>query len=141
MSAKPDLSRFTCAQQSHYQQALSEIRTGRKHTHWMWFIFPQLQGLGYSATSQYYAIRSLDEARAFLQDPYLGGNLREICQALLDLSSHDPLEVFGRPDDRKLCSSMTLFACADPQCELFEQVIAKYFGGRKDGRTLRMLGR
>lgn len=141
MSSKPDLFRFTSAHQSHYQQALSEIKGGRKYTHWMWFIFPQLQGLGHSATSQYYAIRDLEEARAFLQDPYLGGNLREICQALLKLDSSDALEIFGRPDDFKLRSSMTLFACADPQCELFEQVLAKYFGGRKDGRTLRMLGR
>lgn len=141
MSSQPDLFRFTSAHQSHYQQALSEIKGGRKYTHWMWFIFPQLQGLGHSATSQYYAIRDLEEARAFLQDPYLGGNLREICQALLKLDSSDALEIFGRPDDFKLRSSMTLFACADPQCELFEQVLAKYFGGRKDGRTLRMLGR
>ena len=109
MALQNDLYRFVSAQQTSYRQALAEIQNGRKVTHWMWFIFPQLQGLGHSATSQYYAIRSLDEARAYLQDPYLGGNLLEISRALLALDTNDPVQVFGRPDDRKLCSSMTLY--------------------------------
>ena len=140
MALQNDLYRFISAHQTSYRQALAEIQNGRKVTHWMWFIFPQLQGLGHSATSQYYAIRSLDEARAYLQDPYLGGNLLEISRALLALDTNDPVQVFGRPDDRKLCSSMTLFACASPECTVFSQVLQKYFGGRKDRRTLRMLG-
>ena len=140
MAHKNDLYRFISAQQTSYRQALAEIQNGRKVTHWMWFIFPQLQGLGHSATSQYYAIHDLEEARAYLQDPYLGGNLLEISRALLMLDTSDPVQVFGRPDDRKLRSSMTLFACAAPECMVFGQVLQKYFGGRKDRRTLRMLG-
>ena len=136
-----DLSRFTAAHQSDYATALAEIRNGCKTSHWMWYIFPQLKGLGRSSTSMYYGIDSIDEAITFLADPYLGGHLREITQALMELGQSDPTAIFGRPDDMKLRSCMTLFACAAPDETLFQDVIDWYFGGRMDNRTLRMLGR
>ena len=136
-----DLSRFTEAHQQSFETALAEIRTGWKRTHWMWYIFPQIQGLGFSETSKYYAIRDLDEAKAFLQDPYLGANLRIICMALLGLETNDPLKVFGRPDDMKLRSCMTLFAAASEEDDVFQKVLDKYFEGVPDKKTLKILGR
>lgn len=133
------LDRFITAQQRDFHTALSEIRSGRKESHWMWYIFPQLKGLGRSATAEYYGIQDIGEARAFLADPYLGANLRCITQALLVLNQTDPTAVLGWPDDMKLRSSMTLFACAAPDESLFRDVIGQYFGGNMDGRTLRML--
>lgn len=124
----------------YYQTALKEIQSGHKYSHWMWYIFPQIHGLGRSSTSQYYAIQSLDEARAFLEDPYLGKNLLEISQALLNLDTNNATEVFGRPDDMKIRSSMTLFSLVADADPVFQKVLDKYFGGRKDGRTLRILG-
>ena len=106
----------------------------------MWYIFPQIRGLGHSATSQYYAIHDLDEAAAFLHDPFLGGNLLEICHALLALNTSSAAEVFGWPDDMKLRSSMTLFALVPNADPVFQQVLDKYFGGKRDGRTLEILG-
>lgn len=124
-----------------YADALAEIRKGRKVSHWIWYIFPQLKGLGYSNMSRYYGIDGIGEARAYLADPVLRANLLEISGELLKLESCDPLAVMGSPDDKKLRSSMTLFAEAEPECEVFTQVLEKYFGGRKDGRTLGMLRR
>ena len=135
-----DLSRFTEAHRRSYRTALAEIQNGRKETHWMWYIFPQIQGLGYSPTAQYYAISSLDEAAAFLQDAYLGGNLQEISRALLFLSGDDPTEIFGSPDDLKLRSSMTLFSVVAGEDSVFQEVLEKYYDGRPDGRTLQILG-
>ena len=135
-----DLSRFTQAHKESYGTALREIRNGRKSTHWMWYIFPQILGLGWSETSQYYAIQSPDEARAFLEDPYLGGNLLEISRALLELKGNDPTEVFGTPDDMKLKSSMTLFAYVSEDGSVFHQVLEKYFNGNTDDRTLAIIG-
>lgn len=135
-----DLSRFVKAHKQSYQTALKEIQSGHKYSHWMWYIFPQIHGLGRSSTSQYYAIQSLDEARAFLEDPYLGKNLLEISQALLNLDTNNATEVFGRPDDMKIRSSMTLFSLVADADPVFQKVLDKYFGGRKDGRTLRILG-
>ena len=135
-----DLSRFVNAHKQLYQTALEEIKNGYKYSHWMWYIFPQIHGLGRSSTSQYYAIQSLDEARAFLEDPYLGKNLLEISQALLNLDTNNATEVFGRPDDMKLRSSMTLFSLVADADPVFQKVLDKYFDGRKDGRTLRVLG-
>ena len=135
-----DIFRFIEAHRRSYQSALTEIRSDRKISHWMWYIFPQVRGLGYSSTSQYYAIQSLDEAAAFLQDPYLGRNLREICHVLLSLGTNNATEVFGKPDDRKLKSSMTLFSLVEGADNVFQDVLNKYYDGKRDYRTLKILG-
>ncbi|MBR3749638.1 MAG: DUF1810 domain-containing protein [Firmicutes bacterium] len=136
-----DLSRFLEAQKNAYDTALREIRAGRKRSHWMWYIFPQIQGLGYSAMAQHYAIRDLGEAREYLQHPLLGPRLIEISEALLSLDESDPRRVMGSPDDLKLRSCMTLFQCAAPDQPVFGKVLDKFYGGRPDGRTLEMLNR
>ena len=136
----PDLTRFIEAHRQSYQSAISEVRNGRKTSHWMWYIFPQLLGLGHSPISRYYSIRDLDEAEAFLRNPYLGGNLLEICRALLALHTDDATAVFGKPDDMKLRSSMTLFSLVDGCDPVFREVLDKYFGGKRDLRTLELLG-
>ena len=136
-----DLSRFTIAHQSDFETALREIKSGKKRSHWMWYIFPQIYGLGYSYTSQYYAIQSLEEAKAFLVDPYLGSNLILICEVLIKLESNDVLEVFGSPDNMKLQSCMTLFSLADNGNSVFDKVLGKFFDGQPDHRTLTILGK
>ena len=133
-----DLQRFTKAQKEDFNLALEEIRSGRKRSHWMWYI--QIRGLGFSSMSAYYGIQSLEEAKDFLKDPYLGGNIKSICQALLELDTDDPHKVFGSPDDLKLLSSMTLFEEAEGKGGVFTKVIEKYYGGRRDQRTLELLG-
>lgn len=136
-----DLIRFLDAQNQLYLQALAEIRNGRKVTHWMWFIFPQIRGLGKSDTARFYAIKDKEEAEAFLRHPVLRKNLVEISTALLKhdgLSAHD---IFGSPDDVKLRSSMTLFANVAGADPVFGKVLDKYFGGRQDGLTLAQLER
>jgi uncharacterized protein (DUF1810 family) len=133
------LERFLIAQQNYFRTAMTQIQSGQKKSHWMWFIFPQIEGLGYSETSRYYAIQDLEEAKEFLADSTLGKNLIEISQALLDVSSDDATEVMGWPDDRKLKSSMTLFALAGPHQEVFQKVLDKYFHGEKDPKTLDIL--
>lgn len=135
-----EISRFMKAHQSDYQRALTEIKNGKKVSHWMWYIFPQLKGLGCSFTSEYYGIQDLDEAKAYLADPILGRHLIEICNALLSLDTNDATEVMGRPDDRKLKSSMTLFDAATESSDVFRLVLEKYYNGKKDYRTLEMLG-
>lgn len=142
MNDSVNLERFIKAQQNFgtYQTALSEIKNGHKETHWMWYIFPQMLGLGISSTSQYYAIHSLEEARAFLNDPYLGNNLAEISQALLGLESNNAYSIFGSPDDLKLRSSMTLFAVAAGEDSVFAKVLDKFFDGKYDAMTLKLLG-
>lgn len=135
------LERFIEPQEQDYEQALKEIRNGRKVSHWIWYIFPQLRGLGKSFMSDYYGIRDLDEAKAFLQDPYLGKHLQKISEALLNLDNDNATQIMGRPDDMKLKSSMTLFACADPENAVFEKVLEKFYNGHKDGRTLKMLSK
>ena len=137
---KEGLSRFRQPHQADYPRALTEIRNGRKADHWIWYIFPQLKGLGYSSMSDYYGIRDLEEAKAYLADPVLGRDLVEICGALLSLDRDNPTEVMGWPDDLKLRSSMTLFDAAAEDTDIFQKVLDKYFQGRKDGRTLKMLG-
>lgn len=134
-----DLERFRRAQAEDYETALAEIRGGRKRSHWMWYIFPQYRGLGYSSTSQYYAIQSIEEARAYMKDPVLGKHMNEICEALLNLDECDPYRVFGSPDDLKLCSSMTLFEQADPDNPVFGRVLEKFYRGKRDQRTLNLL--
>lgn len=134
------LNRFLSAQEKSYTRALQEIRSGKKRSHWMWYIFPQIQGLGYSPTAQYYAISGMDEAKEYISHPVLGEHLREISSALLELESSDAEEVMGWPDNLKLRSSMTLFSIADPGCEVFQKVLNKYFGGEKDAKTIAILG-
>ncbi|MBQ5522753.1 MAG: DUF1810 domain-containing protein, partial [Oscillospiraceae bacterium] len=131
-----DLSRFHKAQQGSYETALAEIRSGRKRSHWIWYIFPQIQGLGFSSTAQYYAIENLEEAKAYLADPVLRERLLEISNALLALDSCDPSEVMGYPDDLKLRSSMTLFSLAEPECTVFRDVLDKFYNGQEDSRTI-----
>ena len=133
------LSRFVGAQEATYDQALRELRRGRKESHWMWFIFPQLAGLGSSSTARHYAIQSLDEARAYLAHPILGPRLAECCAAILALDGMSASAIFGYPDDLKLRSCMTLFAhVAGPQ-SMFMQVIDRYFPGCPDERTIGLL--
>jgi len=131
-----DLSRFLKAQEHDYEQALREIRSGRKRTHWMWYIFPQIQGLGFSSTAQYYAIRDLEEAKDYLAHPVLGARLKEISSALLDLEGLSASEIFGYPDDLKLRSCMTLFRMADLNEPIFLEVLEKYYDGEPDFRTV-----
>jgi uncharacterized protein (DUF1810 family) len=136
-----DLGRFLSAQEPVYTSVLSELRSGRKHTHWMWFIFPQIEGLGYSSTSTYYAIKGLEQARRYLMHPVLGARLRECTQLVLDIEGRTALEVFGSPDDLKLKSCMTLFAAASQGESLFARVLEKYFQGQRDSKTLAQLER
>ena len=140
MGNGPDLSRFIQAQKQDYDTALREIRNGKKESHWMWYIFPQIRGLGTSRMSEYYAVQSRGEAAAFLEDPYLGRNLEEITRALLELDGNDAYAVFGYPDHMKLRSCMTLFACVSEEGSVFHRVLEKYFGGKPDTATLRLLG-
>ena len=134
-----DLDRFLKGQARNYDAALREIRDGCKRSHWMWYVFPQIQGLGYSSTAQYYAIKDLGEAKAYLQHPILRERLLEISGALMQLNTRNASQVFGWPDDMKLRSSMTLFAEAEPTCEVFQKVLDQYFGGKKDENTLSIL--
>ena len=134
------IERFIDAQKTDYKIALAEIERGRKQSHWIWYIFPQVAGLGMSSTSQFYAISGLDEARAYLSEPTLRAHLLEISSALLALEESDPTAVFGFPDDLKLRSSMTLFAAAAPDEAVFPAVLDKFFGGQPDARTLQILG-
>lgn len=133
------LDRFLTAQERSYDTALSEIKNGHKRSHWMWYIFPQIAGLGMSSTAQYYSIADIEEAREYITHPVLGARLLEISRALLTLDSSDATAVMGYPDDLKLRSSMTLFAqvSEDP---VFNAVIDKFYGGRPDTRTLHILG-
>lgn len=134
-----DLTRFIQVQQQDYPFALDEIKKGRKKSHWIWYIFPQLKGLGHSVMSEYYGIQDLEEAKAYLADPVLKAHLVEICNALLELDTNDAVAVMGRPDDKKLKSSMTLFDAASGHQEIFGKVLEKYYQGKRDGRTLQML--
>lgn len=134
-----DLARFLAAQASAYPAALAELRGGRKRTHWMWFVFPQVEGLGRSPTARFYAIAGLDEARAYLAHPVLGPRLLDCVEALLALPGGDAHAVFGSPDDAKLRSSLTLFSAAAPDEPRFRAALAKYFDGRDDPLTLERL--
>ena len=134
-----DLDRFKKAQNEDYPYALQEIKVGRKRSHWIWYIFPQLKGLGFSSMSEYYGIDGRAEAQAYIADSVLRARLVEISQALLALESNNPTQVMGYPDDLKLKSSMTLFAEVAPDIPVFEQVLQKFFAGEKDSRTLQLL--
>ncbi len=134
------LDKFVSAQARDYETALREIRDGRKRSHWMWYIFPQLQGLGFSQTAQYYGIRDLEQAKDYMEHPILGPRLVEISEALMGLATGNPAIVMGYPDDLKLCSCMTLFELAAPEQPVFAQVLDKFYGGRRDRLTLELLG-
>ena len=131
-----DLERFVRAQGGGvYEQALRELRDGAKRSHWMWFVFPQVAGLGHSPTAQRYAVSGLAEAHAYLAHPVLGPRLVEASQALLELSGRDPVRVLGSTDAMKLRSSMTLFEAAAPDERVFGEVLERYFGGERDEAT------
>ena len=134
-----DLNRFISAQERSYDAALREIKSGHKATHWMWYIFPQFAGLGFSSTAQFYAISSMQEAKDYYAHPVLGKRLVEISEALLELDTSDAGAVMGYPDDLKLRSSMTLFLAASGDA-VFQRVLDKFYSGRPDSKTLRILG-
>jgi uncharacterized protein (DUF1810 family) len=134
-----DLGRFLAAQRDTYADALAEIYAGRKRTHWMWFVFPQIQGLGSSENARFYAITGPDEARAYLAHNVLGPRLLEITGALLGVEGKSAHDIFGSPDDMKLRSSATLFASISPPGSVFEQILAKFFSSQPDPETVRRL--
>ena len=134
-----DLQRFVVAQEEDYERALSEIRSGRKRSHWMWYIFPQFAGLGFSSTSVRYAIKSTEEAGAYLAHAVLGPRLRECAEAVLSVSGRSANEIFGSPDDLKLRSCATLFGCVSPENSVFHALLEKYFHSEPDPKTLRLL--
>lgn len=134
-----NLERFVEAQAPVYEQVLSELRAGRKQSHWIWFIFPQIAGLGYSSTAQFYAIESLDEAAAYLQHPVLGPRLRECTEIVNGIEGRSVNAILGSPDDMKFRSSMTLFAQATKDNEIFLSALKKYFEGRADELTLQRI--
>ncbi len=136
-----DLQRFVAAQEPIYPTVVAELRAGVKQSHWMWFIFPQLAGLGNSSIAQRYAIRGQEEARAYLTHPVLGARLRECAELVLAVHGRTIHEILGAPDDTKLCSCATLFAAVTDQGSVFEWLLAKYHDGAEDERTLELLKR
>jgi uncharacterized protein (DUF1810 family) len=134
-----ELDCFVQAQERDYSQALNEIRGGRKRSHWIWYIFPQFEGLGSSSMSRRYAIKSIDEAEAYLSHPVLGPRLVECCEAALQIEGKSAYEIFGSPDDMKLRSCATLFACISPAGSVFHRLLDKYFEGKQDDKTLDLL--
>jgi uncharacterized protein (DUF1810 family) len=139
MNDPHNLPRFLEAQAPVYDQVLAELADGRKQSHWIWFIFPQLAGLGNSAMARRYAIASLDEAKAYLAHPVLGGRLRECSRLVSGVEERSVHDIFGSPDDLKFRSSMTLFNRADPGEPVFQHCLLKYFEGRGDPLTLALL--
>lgn len=134
-----NLTRFVAAQEKTYEQALDEIKAGRKTSHWMWFIFPQLRGLGFSAMSKRYAISGLEEATAYLGHPLLGARLVTCAEAMLLRDSYSATEILGSPDDMKLQSSATLFAAVAQPETVFTDLLQRYFDGQRDAKTLQLL--
>ena len=139
MKENKELVKFLDAQNQMYLKALAEVRNGKKESHWMWFVFPQIKGLGFSETAKFYGIADLDEAEAYLAHPVLGKHLIEISEALLNVNGKTATEIFGTPDDMKLRSSMTLFSKVPWTDEVFEKVLNKYFGGSQDDYTEELL--
>ncbi|MCF2491057.1 DUF1810 domain-containing protein [Dyadobacter sp. CY347] len=134
-----DLNRFLTAQERDYAGALAEIKRGRKQGHWIWYVFPQIKGLGMSSTSVHYGIEDLDEANRYLQHPVLGKRLVEISNAILDVTGKSANQILGSPDDLKLRSSMTLFSMAEDADPVFQAVLDKYFDGKPDQKTIEIL--
>jgi uncharacterized protein (DUF1810 family) len=134
-----DLARFLDAQKNSYQIALSEIKSARKVSHWMWYIFPQIAGLGQSETSKFYAIKNIEEAGDYLNHEILGNRLREISNELLNLKENNARNIFNTPDDLKLISSMTLFVQVEKGTSIFQKVLDKFFNGESDDKTIKIL--
>ena len=134
-----NLNRFISAQDGVFESVLAELSSGQKRTHWMWFIFPQIDGLGQSTTSRYYSIKSRDEARQYLQHPVLGVRLLKCAELILAVEAKSASEIFGFPDDQKLKSSMTLFATVADSEAVFVHVLEKYFDGKRDEKTIYLL--
>lgn len=139
MAVNGNLERFLIAQQTYYRTALQEIKPGQKRSNCVWFIFPQIAGFSYSENARYYAIKNMEEAKVYMADYTLGTNLIEISQAFLEVESNDADEVMGWPDNLKLKSSMTLFALAKPECEVFQKALDKFFYGEWDQKTVEIL--
>jgi uncharacterized protein (DUF1810 family) len=139
MLPSPKLSEFVAAQDPIYQEVRNELAQGRKQTHWMWFIFPQLKGLGSSAMAIKFGIDSLEEAKAYLQHPVLGPRLKECTELMLTVPHDDAHAILGSPDDLKFHSSMTLFSLAQPEEPIFQKTLEKFFKGERDARTLQLL--
>lgn len=131
-----NLKRFIEAHEKDYETALQEIRNGRKRSHWMWYIFPQIAGLGVTTISKYYAIANIEEAKEYMRSPVLKAHMIEICEALLQLSDKNADRIFGSPDNLKLKSSMTLFEIAAPEHVVFREVLEQYFKGERDKNTI-----
>ena len=140
MVSSNNISRFIEAQENTYSDALSEIRNGRKRTHWMWFIFPQIKGLGNTQMSVKYSINDINEAIFYINHPILGNRLKEITGELLKIKDKSALDIFGSPDDKKLKSCMTLFSIVS-QDSIFRQVLSQFFNSEKDGKTLDIIGK
>lgn len=136
-----DLNRFLLAQEDDYDIALTELTAGKKRTHWMWFVFPQFDGLGFSQTSRHFAIKSLEEAKAYLEHPILGPRLLACAETVIGIEGRTAHEIFGAPDDSKLKSCATLFACVSAPGSIFERLLTKYYEGKSDGKTLSYLTR
>ena len=134
-----DLNRFTNSQENIYSSVLAELRSGQKRTHWMWYIFPQIDGLSHSKTSIFYAIKSIEEARQYLNHPVLGARLFECAEAVLAIEGRSISQIFGYPDDLKLKSSMTLFAYITDPLSVFVRILEKYFNGERDVKTLDLI--
>lgn len=139
MNLNDGIERYLSAQENVYEQALHEIKNRKKLTHWMWFIFPQLRGLGFTDYNIYYGIEDLKEAEQYMSHPILGKRLVEITQAMLQIKNKTALEILGRPDERKLKSCMTLFSLVPQAPEYFVKVLEKYYGGEKDEKTLQLI--
>ena len=139
MEKNHSLNRFIEAQQTQYPIALAEIKQGKKRSHWMWYIFPQIEGLGFSETSKFYALKDMEEAEAFLKHPVLGSRLIGICNELLRQGEKNATIIFGSPDDLKLKSSMTLFSLIPNADPVFQLVLNKYFNGEQDKKTISIL--
>ncbi|WP_291124862.1 DUF1810 domain-containing protein [Flavobacterium sp. UBA6031] len=135
MNPTYNLERFLSAQESVYDTALTELQNGKKQTHWMWFIFPQLKELGFSSTAKFYGITSIAEAQAYLQHPLFRERLEECIKAVINSKAKNPIEIFGNPDHLKFHSSLTLFFFADPQNKLFKEALEKYYQGITDFET------
>lgn len=138
-SDKFQLSRFLTAQDNSYFTALNELRSGTKQSHWIWYVFPQLRGLGQSANADFYGLSGLEEARAYLTHPVLGPRLREAAEAMLEQGSHDASTVLGELDALKFKSCLTLFSLADPSEKIFAKALERFFNGEQDTRTLKLL--
>ncbi len=136
-----DLKRFLSAQDGVYDRALAELRDGLKQSHWMWFIFPQIDGLGFSSTTRFYAVKSLEEARQYLAHPVLGARLRECVEAILAVRGRSASDIFGYPDVMKLQSSLTLFSRVAGPGSVFERALDKYYEGKQDPKTLQITGK